>query len=314
MAETRSSPEVINASLPALEVQHENKFKDYNFSDITHVVVHLSDITIRNIQNMMNSKSNTSNEYENKGYLEIIGKMLSLTFFGNENQLEYLDTEHVGRRKFVAFTNIQKKEKPDQSQSPSHEKLQVIEVIFMRTNPRETLKIFWRPARAIVFQRVLTRVKKLLEMAMDVTIPENKPAEQLFLDLPIQDVLNKNAGMLVIEPWASIYVDAIRDGRFVDAVWARYHISGDLENEIAEDPNNMTVLDVIKVDALEYRVNEPEEYAKALSFYAKTSSADGHADVIETIDNLTEKDIARVRAQLEAECEDGLSERTRAHC
>lgn len=149
---------------------------------------------------------------------------------------------------------------------------------------------------------------------MGVTIPENKPAEQLFLDLPIQDVLNKNAGMLVIEPWASIYVDAIRDRRFVDAVRARYHISGDLENEIAEDPNNMTVLDVIKVDALEYRVNEPEEYAKALSFYAKTSSADGHADVIETIDNLTEKDIARVRAQLEAECEDGLSERTRAHC
>ncbi|KAB8231975.1 uncharacterized protein BDW43DRAFT_281242 [Aspergillus alliaceus] len=49
-------------------------------------------------------------------------------------------------------------------------------------------------------------------------IPETKPAEQLFLDLPIQVDLNKDTGMQVIEPWASMYVDAIRDRRFGDAV------------------------------------------------------------------------------------------------
>ncbi|KGO64041.1 hypothetical protein PITC_012780 [Penicillium italicum] len=164
MAETRSSPNVITASLPALEVQREDKFKDYNLSDITHVVVHLSDTTIKNIRSIMDSNADTSYKYENEDLSEILGKMLSLSIFGNENQLECLDTERVGRRKFVAYTNIEKKEKQDQSQNPSHGKLQVIEVMFMRTNPRETLKIFWRPARAIVFQRVLARVNNVVEM------------------------------------------------------------------------------------------------------------------------------------------------------
>ncbi|BDD62932.1 hypothetical protein MAP00_007885 [Monascus purpureus] len=109
--------------------------------------------------------------------------------------------------------------------------------------------------------------------------------------------------MQVVESWASMYIDAIRDGRFDDAVWVRYHISGDVENGIVKGSSNMTVLNVIEEDALEYRVNEPE-YAKALSFYAKTSSADGHANVIEIISNLTEREIAQMRAKIEAELTD----------
>lgn len=90
--------------------------------------------------------------------------MLSVTFFGNETQLEWLDTERVGRRRFVAFTNIEKKEKGTQSQSPSSGNLQVVEVMFLRTSPRDTQKIFWRPARATVLQRVQIRVYDLVEM------------------------------------------------------------------------------------------------------------------------------------------------------
>lgn len=122
---------------------------------------------------------------------------------------------------------------------------------------------------------------------MGANIPETKPVEQLFLDLPIQDVLSNTAGMPVVEPWASMYVDGIRDGRYGDAVWARYHITGDgdEENGIGAGSGNKTALETIKEDALEYRENDPEEYAKALAFYAKTSSADGHADVVEIIRN-----------------------------
>lgn len=90
--------------------------------------------------------------------------MLSVTFFGNENQLEWLDTEHIGRRKFVAFSNIEKKEKRVQSQSLSHGKLRVVEVTFIRTNPREIQKIFWRPARTTILLRVLARVKNSVDM------------------------------------------------------------------------------------------------------------------------------------------------------
>lgn len=90
--------------------------------------------------------------------------MLSVTFFGNENQLEWLDTERVGKRRFVAFTNTEKKEEGVQSLSPMGGKLQVVEVMFMRTSPRDTQKIFWRPARATVLQRVQIRVYDLVEM------------------------------------------------------------------------------------------------------------------------------------------------------
>ncbi|CAI7652205.1 unnamed protein product [Penicillium crustosum] len=164
MAETCPSPEVTTTSLPALEVQCEKKFKYYDVSKFTHIVAHLSDTAIRNLKNIANSNADPSYEFDNEDYLDIIGKMLSMTFFGNENQLEWLDTERVGRRRFVAFTNIKKKEKGAQSQSPSNGKLQVAEVMFLRTSPRDTQKIFWRPARATVLQRTQIRVYDLVEM------------------------------------------------------------------------------------------------------------------------------------------------------
>lgn len=115
----------------------------------------------------MDSNADISNEYDTENYLNIIGNMLSVTFFGNENQLDWLHTEQIGRHKFVAFTNIEKKEKRIQSPSlsPRDGKLQVVEVIFMRTSPREIQKVFWRPARPIVLRRVLARVKNSLELA-----------------------------------------------------------------------------------------------------------------------------------------------------
>ncbi|KAJ5949990.1 hypothetical protein N7454_001574 [Penicillium verhagenii] len=114
-------------------------------------------------------------------------------------------------------------------------------------------------------------------------IPENRPVEQLFLDYSIQDVLEKRGGLQPAEPWASIYLDAIRNGRFGDAIWARYHLHGDVENGIVGGSNNMTVLELIKEDALSYWESEPEEYLKALDLYSNTSMADGHTNVLEVI-------------------------------
>ncbi|GIK06704.1 hypothetical protein Aspvir_002354 [Aspergillus viridinutans] len=139
---------------------------------------------------------------------------------------------------------------------------------------------------------------------MGLNISETRPVEQLFLDLPIQEVLHPSPGETFSEPWTSIYVDAIRDTRWGDAVWARYHMYGEVDGEtgIVAGSNNMTVLEVIKEDALGYRVNDPEIYFQALLFYA-TSSADGHADVIELIANLDEREIAEFKAREEAELE-----------
>lgn len=104
--------------------------------------------------------------------------------------------------------------------------------------------------------------------------------EQLFLDLPIPDVLNKDHWLPVVEPWARAYVDAINDRRFGDAIWARYHIFGEVKNGIL---NNKTVLEAIEEDAISYRRSEPDIYLEALLFYKSRSSTDGHADIIEML-------------------------------
>ncbi|KXG48822.1 uncharacterized protein PGRI_026920 [Penicillium griseofulvum] len=155
MAETHSYPEDIRDLLPNLDVQCEDRFKDSDLTDITHVVVHLSDIVIKNI---MNVNADISHKYDTEDYLEIIGKTLSVVFFGNETQLEWLGTERLGRRKFIAFTNVGKKEPGSQNLSDRNQK--VVEVMFMRTNPREIQKAFWRPARDFVFHKVLARAEK----------------------------------------------------------------------------------------------------------------------------------------------------------
>lgn len=121
-----------------------------------------------------------------------------------------------------------------------------------------------------------------IKHAMTFNVDETELPEQLFLDLSIQGVLNSPAGMELFEPWATEYVDAIREGRFGDAIWARYHISGDVENGIVGD-TNLTVLQSIEEDAEGYKANAPEQYTEALSFYANTSNLDEHVDVMEVI-------------------------------
>ncbi|KAJ5960399.1 uncharacterized protein N7479_007549 [Penicillium vulpinum] len=163
MAETRSYPETITTSLPGFSVKCEEKYKDYDLTDITHVVVHLSDTIIRNLRN---SRANDFYGCDNKDYWEFIEKMLSVTLFGNENQLEWINTYHCFRRSFVALANIEKKEEREQSQSLGDAKTKVIEVMFMQTNPREMQKIFWRPAREIVHQSVVAELDDSVETSL----------------------------------------------------------------------------------------------------------------------------------------------------
>ncbi|KAJ5676157.1 hypothetical protein N7462_009054 [Penicillium macrosclerotiorum] len=123
---------------------------------------------------------------------------------------------------------------------------------------------------------------------------ESKLIEQLFLDIPIQDLLNnKFAGTTVVEPWKSDYINAIRDGRFGDALWARYHMFGGVHNGLIEG-TNMTVLESIEEDAIGYRVGHPDLYAEALLFYATTKASDGHPEVIEMLFRIGHQDAAEL--------------------
>lgn len=127
-------------------------------------------------------------------------------------------------------------------------------------------------------------------MSVALGISYSELVEQLFLDISLNDVLNRTSAIPVVEPWATMYVDSILDSRFGDAVWARYHIAGSVHDGRLDD-GRITVLESIKEDAIDYRVNAPEQYFQALPLYRRTSSEDGHPDVIQIILDAAFEDI-----------------------
>jgi hypothetical protein len=86
-----------------------------------------------------------------------IGKIISKQFFGNEQQLEWLNATRVGsRREFIAFSNTLNIGQKELSKD-GKPKLQVVEVNFRKPQPGEDLKLFWKPASKLICQRVRER-------------------------------------------------------------------------------------------------------------------------------------------------------------
>lgn len=82
-------------------------------------------------------------------------------------------------------------------------------------------------------------------MSTALSITYTGLVEQLFLDVSLNDVLNKTFFTPLLEPWATMYVDPILDSRFGDAVWARYHMMGGVENGML-DGGRLAVLESIR--------------------------------------------------------------------
>jgi len=137
-----------------------------------------------------------------------------------------------------------------------------------------------------------------LHSLIGVTASTNETSlvEQLFLDVSIYDVVNSVNGIPSNEPWTSQYVDAVQERRFGDAIWARYHMMGEVTNGIVGD-TNLTVLESIEEDAVGYKTNAPEQFANALSIYAKTSSEDTKQDVLDLISNVKALDVTNPEAR-----------------
>ncbi|KAM0401793.1 hypothetical protein HYE67_002789 [Fusarium culmorum] len=125
-----------------------------------------------------------------------------------------------------------------------------------------------------------------------MSLNDAEPPETLFLDMSVYDVLH-DPGIPAVEPWATMFIDAVHDQRFGDAIWARYHIFGDVKDGIVGE--KFTVLEAIKDDAMRYKKFEPEIYAEAVDFYKdKMNKADTHREVIEIILQVGEQDLSGI--------------------
>lgn len=101
-------------------------------------------------------------------------------------------------------------------------------------------------------------------------------------------------GIQVEEPWGRLYINAIHEGRFGDAIWARYHMLGDVEDGKVEG-EDMTVAESIKQDAIGYKQHDRKDFDKAVSFYKEhMNSGDGHPEVLEIIFGVDREDVSEI--------------------
>ncbi|KAJ4268312.1 hypothetical protein NW762_002375 [Fusarium torreyae] len=124
-----------------------------------------------------------------------------------------------------------------------------------------------------------------------MSLSDAEPPEGLFLDISVQGVLH-DVGIPAVEPWGTSYIDAVHDKRFDDAIWARYHIFGNVIDGMIE---KLTVLESIAEDAMRYKKFAPEDYAMAVAFYKDMmNSADTHPEVIEIILHIDKQDLSGI--------------------
>lgn len=84
-----------------------------------------------------------------------IGKLMSKAFYGNEQQVEWLNAVRVGTRECIAFTNTQDNRDVDQTEGlTKNTMIQVVGVDFSIPRPDADLELFRKPARKIITQKV----------------------------------------------------------------------------------------------------------------------------------------------------------------
>ncbi|KAJ5257686.1 hypothetical protein N7524_009242 [Penicillium chrysogenum] len=152
MDETLPDSKAITAPVPIVDVATEDRHKSVLAADITHFVVQLSD---KRLDSLMQSVAEVPYNF-NKPWPSwfYIGKVLSKAFFDNEEQLEWLNAVRVRDREFIAFSNTEKNIPVQKEQNTEKEELRVVEVDFSKPQPGENLKLFWKPARGIICQKV----------------------------------------------------------------------------------------------------------------------------------------------------------------
>jgi hypothetical protein len=130
-----------------------------------------------------------------------------------------------------------------------------------------------------------------IETMQDPLSKQEPLPEQLFLDYRISDVLDESIRIPKVDPWASEYCAAITEKRYGDAIWARYHMSGNAIDGVItylgelDDGScgeyKVNVYDEIMEDAYGYALSSSDCYREALEFYSHSSPRDSRRDILE---------------------------------
>ncbi|KAJ6032745.1 hypothetical protein N7540_003477 [Penicillium herquei] len=136
----------ITVPVPIAEVTTEDRYRSFPIADIDYFVVQLSG---KRFDSIMQFVAGIPYEFNKPSpFWFFIGKDLSKTFFDNEGQLEWFNAVRIRSWGFIAFTNTQR------NRSHDARTLQVVEIDFLKPQPKENLKLYWKPARGIIRQKV----------------------------------------------------------------------------------------------------------------------------------------------------------------
>ncbi|KAF4342145.1 hypothetical protein FBEOM_3878 [Fusarium beomiforme] len=116
----------------------------------------------------------------------------------------------------------------------------------------------------------------------------------LFLDIPISQVLAAPPEWGFVEPWAGNYVAALQEERYGDAIWARYQMFGNTSNGTYLDYPGWTVREALELDAIGYRLHERDNWKYALTVYAKSSKNDTHSDILDLMTDINRRSYYRL--------------------
>lgn len=81
-----------------------------------------------------------------------LGKIISRALFQEDSWLEVLNYVPVRNIEFVGYTNKQRSDEDDTSSA--RVVTNVIEVHFSRPQPGEPIRVFWKPARGLIVQKI----------------------------------------------------------------------------------------------------------------------------------------------------------------
>ncbi|KAM3533172.1 hypothetical protein MY4038_003597 [Beauveria bassiana] len=86
------------------------------------------------------------------GFWFFIGKVVSKAFFNDERRLKWFNSVRISTRAFIGFadTAVSFDEKEDAQNGA----LCILELDFLKPQPRESIKLFWKPARHPIYRSV----------------------------------------------------------------------------------------------------------------------------------------------------------------
>ncbi|KAM0667227.1 hypothetical protein ACQRIU_005082 [Beauveria bassiana] len=133
----------VTVPVPAVEVMTEERNKGLDMSKVTHYVVQLSD---RRFNCLMQAMAGVPFDRDSPwGFWFFIGKVVSKAFFNDERRLKWFNSVRISTRAFIGFadTAVSFDEKEDAQNGA----LYILELDFLKPRPRESIKLFWKPAR-----------------------------------------------------------------------------------------------------------------------------------------------------------------------